>query len=922
MDESLPQVWFAPKVTLEQIQRCFELGKEEVRIATGFFTIYGWNLLRKSIGNKKVYLLVGIDEPGEDKAREMIVKGIIEDLAVGVDSDRIEAVRDLVNRIEGRHFSIVDARASKHHGKAYLVDEDYLIITSANCTRRGFKEQNEIGNLVTDEAQTKKFKTDFNLHFTNAVDLTQELLTALKKWLEFHRPWDIYLKTMLCLENIRPTKRHYKEPANFQRDIIAKVLRSLRKHNGAFLIASTGLGKTVVATYVALQLFEANEIDNIIVIGPKQIHKMWDDELRLASLRIDFFTYYAIDQSTYENDSSLIDFERIAEELFDERWLLIFDESHFLRISKADNGQQRTAFKRLLPLIKKSKCKVLTLTGSPYSTELFNINNQLLLLPHTAQSNVLFPEFFSDANAWSIHSLDEFTDLPVASLMSMPHVAKYYGKMDKQGLYIMYGEDKKYIPNVTLNRVDFNLILEEEISNLLSNQFFKEKTTISGTSVENEIRIAWSSSLQALKEVLIKVLETPHGDQPFEVDFVKSFEERVKIIKPIIRVLEKTDSLKDIKFLALKEILLKNLGQKIIIFCERLTTVVYLEKCIKKEIPSISIFTTVRKTKSKYDIKHDGEIFKGLYGFAPESNAWFARNKKLSSPTKKNQSSPNHDILITTDAFGVGINLQDASVVINYDTAWTPISPIQRAGRVLRPWREPRTIEIYTFVPQLVSPINDVRELDLVGIRWQNLKNRHDESQQVIEMPVLPEEVTKKIYMPEVASTVTIRSVPLDLEEISDIEVSTYFIHTSILQQNREHAKNLRDDITSALAHKGTDELIYLLFCHEEMYKWLVYNIGKKKLTTLSDIQLLDLIQCTEETERAFVNPNKIEKCSEEAIKFWCQANQVNSDDITRICTLFLQPQATEKDVSGIFPDQELTQTKRVSIMQQLLPNN
>ena len=46
------------------------------------------------------------------------------------------------------------------------------------------------------------------------------------------------------------------------------------------------------------------------------------------------------------------------------------------------------------------------------------------------------------------------------------------------------------------------------------------------------------------------------------------------------------------------------------------------------------------------------------------------------------RSHPSYDVLITTDAFGVGINLQDASVVINYDAAWTAISPIQRAGRV------------------------------------------------------------------------------------------------------------------------------------------------------------------------------------------------------------------------------------------------
>ncbi len=43
--------------------------------------------------------------------------------------------------------------------------------------------------------------------------------------------------------------------------------------------------------------------------------------------------------------------------------------------------------------------------------------------------------------------------------------------------------------------------------------------------------------------------------------------------------------------------------------------------------------------------------------------------------------------------------LQDAQVVVNYDLAWTPIEPAQRAGRILRFWPSPRSIEVYVFKP-------------------------------------------------------------------------------------------------------------------------------------------------------------------------------------------------------------------------------
>jgi superfamily II DNA/RNA helicase len=69
--------------------------------------------------------------------------------------------------------------------------------------------------------------------------------------------------------------------------------------------------------------------------------------------------------------------------------------------------------------------------------------------------------------------------------------------------------------------------------------------------------------------------------------------------------------------------------------------------------------------------------------------------------------------------------MQDASVVINYDIDWTPIGPVQRAGRILRFWHSPRNVEVYTFIPTLTDETN--LKYDLVGIRrrWENLMARH-----------------------------------------------------------------------------------------------------------------------------------------------------------------------------------------------------
>lgn len=283
--DSLPPTWFEAEITFQQICRCFGSGRQEILIACGFFTVKGWGKIRKYTSGKRVYLLVGIDEPGEERARAALVKEILRELATGLDRNRRQSVQDLVQRMESGLLQVLDARAMNHHAKLYLVDRDVAIVSSANTTYRGFIEQIEAGGLygpplierfiqehakesdvavtpvVIDalhrfiQVQVNHYIDKFDEYFALAKDITQELLDALKRWLDFVRPWDIYLKTILALEDLQPLKSNYKkQPVSYQKDMIAQTLRQIREKNGSMLVASTGLGKTVVATLVAIHL--------------------------------------------------------------------------------------------------------------------------------------------------------------------------------------------------------------------------------------------------------------------------------------------------------------------------------------------------------------------------------------------------------------------------------------------------------------------------------------------------------------------------------------------------------------------------------------------------------------------------------------------------------------------------------------------
>ncbi|MEQ8972206.1 MAG: hypothetical protein RIE73_17645 [Coleofasciculus sp. C1-SOL-03] len=105
------------------------------------------------------------------------------------------------------------------------------------------------------ESQVANFIQKFDYYFANAADITQSLLEALKRWQRLVEPWDIYLKTILALEQLKPIQTSYsKQPLPYQRDMIAQSLRQIRQYGGSMLVASTGLGKTVMGTLIAMQI--------------------------------------------------------------------------------------------------------------------------------------------------------------------------------------------------------------------------------------------------------------------------------------------------------------------------------------------------------------------------------------------------------------------------------------------------------------------------------------------------------------------------------------------------------------------------------------------------------------------------------------------------------------------------------------------
>ena len=469
---------------------------------------------------------------------------------------------------------------------------------------------------------------------------------------------------MFDLEDLQEPSRSYKRPVSYQRDMIVRTLRQLRDHRGAMLVASTGLGKTVVAVNVALQLFDAGEITSVMVIGPKVVQQSWEQELGRARIHHTYFIHQALDKPGSEHDANLGRFEELVREDLDARWLLIIDESHVYRKRLGVRKIERGAFRRLLPIARDCGCKILLLTGSPFSTDIGNLNDQLLLLPRTAPNRALWE--VGDSRAWQVNAPADFIELPVVSQLTTPHVAKYYGQQDEQGIFIAFGDERRYIPRVTLHRIDFPLPLEEEMAAAFRQRCFEVQDAypLMKRIVEVQARIAWSSSPLELADVITSVLDPPGGPRAYDMTFALGVPARKRVLQPILDTLHALAYADDLKLNILIALLdmLHAKGEKAIVFCERQATVLYLEEGLKAMRAAQRVFgTIVRRSSGKYALCPENQVTAAIKRFAPLANG------------ADGKYADTYDIFVSTDAHGVGLNLQDAAVVINYDIDWTPI---------------------------------------------------------------------------------------------------------------------------------------------------------------------------------------------------------------------------------------------------------
>ncbi len=281
---------------------------------------------------------------------------------------------------------------------------------------------------------------------------------------------------------------------------------------------------------------------------------------------------------------------------------------------------------------------------------------------------------------------------------------------------------------------------------------------------------------------------------------------------------------RDTKLKALLKLIEAKRGQKMLIFSQFADTVEYLIDQLERHGVRRAERVTGESEDPTAIIKRFSPISNGA-NIPPESEI---------------------DILIATDVLSEGQNLQDASIVVNFDLPWAIIRLVQRAGRVDRIGQRADAIDCYSFMPaEGVEKIIRLRS---------RVRQRLAENQEVIGSDEqffedeASAEVLRELY--------TERGDILDDDQDEEVDLTSYAyeLWQAAVRQHKaltDKVERLPNMVYSGRHFVGSPEspqgvLVYTR--NQDGYDALVYFDQAGQLVTRSPLRILKLAECAPQT--------------------------------------------------------------------------
>ena len=500
------------------------------------------------------------------------------------------------------------------------------------------------------------------------------------------------------------------------------LVKILRSDNRRILIADeVGLGKTIEAGHILLELLSRGEVKNLLVVCSNSLKDKWRNELMykfnvnckihstskelISDIESDILSntrsLFAI--TNYEKFASkpnkLVEFIEEQGYSFD---MIICDEAHKLR-----NRNNTSMNFNVLAQMSKS---LVFMTATPIMTELKNLYNLLSILDNDFinQYEVFFNSI--EENKPFVKAISQLNNnIPykeIAHTLRGQRIGVYTnveGDLIETGkedlMQNMSGDEVLTSLLYKLENLEDNAVnrvqLQRQLLELNSLNYIYSRTRKKDVLEESDIVdrdvITINVDLTSQERALYQDLIDEYDDE-FSLGLITR---KRQISSSIVAFHSEREELKnggyneevyDSKFEHLKNILEANKisGDKLIIFAFFTDTLLYLG-CKLKEL------------SIEYEL---------IYGGSENREASIL-NFKENSQIK---------VLLSSEVGSEGLDLQFCKAVVNYDLPWNPMIVEQRIGRIDRIGQKNKVINIFNFV------LNDTIEHKIYTRLYKRIK--------------------------------------------------------------------------------------------------------------------------------------------------------------------------------------------------------
>jgi phosphatidylserine/phosphatidylglycerophosphate/cardiolipin synthase-like enzyme len=169
----------------------FRDAKVIVKIASGFFTVQGFNIIANSLEGTTTFILVGYDDTQNKNLVGKLLADVREDLKRWEHYNRRQVVQLLLAKLSKQEIYFrendddpyADARIRKNdHGKVYIIDDKIVFSGSVNTTMKGLVYNEEASGGITEPKRVARWVQWFDEKWNapDTKDLTQLLLALCR----------------------------------------------------------------------------------------------------------------------------------------------------------------------------------------------------------------------------------------------------------------------------------------------------------------------------------------------------------------------------------------------------------------------------------------------------------------------------------------------------------------------------------------------------------------------------------------------------------------------------------------------------------------------------------------------------------------------------------------------------------------------